>query len=479
MLDQALFIQRANHAFYDTFLTTPGMTLNMRLFDLGDGQWNIPELKALLDQVLTANRPVNNYRVNHDFPDIGRKSILVHARKVPAMDTRSSRLLVAFEDATATEDRLEAAKAYEHRKDEFIAVLAHELRNPLGPIRTGVQLMALKLQDESLRRPLDMIDRQVTTMTRLIDDLMDISRITRGKLSLSRKRMSLVELLKAVAAAATPFMQQRGHHLVTVLPEREAMIHGDSTRMDQVFGNLLNNAAKYTDRGGHVELRLEVLDEEAVVTVTDDGTGIASNILPHIFDLFIQSETTRFRAEGGLGIGLTLVKQIVEAHGGTVSAASQGSGLGSRFTVRLPLIPQTFPLEADEAQAQKSEAFQARRILIVDDNADAANSVAELLRMWGHEVALAYDGYTGLEVARTFEPDVALLDIGLPAMNGYELAKQLKAANPEDLFLIALTGYGQPGDIKTAKEAGFDMHVVKPLDVGPLQTLLGSPQLKP
>lgn len=474
VLDQAMCIHRANHAFYDSFLTNPGMTLNRRLFDLGDGQWDIPELRLLLDQVVSASNPVNNFRVNHDFPGLGRRSMLVHARKVPAMNNRSARLLLAFEDATAAEDRLVAARMDDHRKDEFIAVLAHELRNPLAPIRTAVQVLSLKFQDEGMRGPLAMIDRQVTTMTRLIDDLMDISRITRGKLSLSRRPLSLVELLKNVSVAITPFMEERGHQLVTVLPESDVTIEGDGTRMEQVFGNLLNNAGKYTDRGGHVELRLEVVAGEAIVTVVDDGSGIAPDILPHIFDLFLQSEATRSRAEGGLGIGLTLVKQIVEAHGGTVAAASEGHRRGSRFTVRLPLMQRVLPAEADEAADKPRPAFQARRVLVVDDNVDAANGIAELLRMWGHQVALAYEGYAGLEVARSFHPDVALLDIGLPTMTGYELAKKLRKTKPEGLFLIAVTGYGQPSDVTAAKEAGFDMHVVKPLDVGQLQTLLAS-----
>ncbi|MBS7776738.1 chemotaxis protein CheB [Acidovorax sp. CCYZU-2555] len=478
VLDQALCIHRANHAFYDSFLTNPGMTLNRQLFELGDGQWNIPELRMLLDQVLTTSSPINNYRVHHEFPGIGNRSMLLHARKVPAMDNRSARLLLAFEDATAAEDRLVAARADDHRKDEFIAVLAHELRNPLAPIRTSVQVLGLKLKDESMRPSLQMIDRQVTTMTRLIDDLMDISRITRGKLSLSRKPVALVELLKNVALAHMPFMEERGHQLVTVLPESEFIIEGDATRLEQVFGNLLNNAGKYTDRGGHVELRLEVAASEAVVTVVDDGSGIAPDILPHIFDLFLQSETTRSRAEGGLGIGLTLVKQIVEAHGGGVAAVSAGHQRGSRFTVRLPLMQRVPPAEVVEPGNGPNVAFKARRVLVVDDNVDAANGIAELLRMWGHEVALAYDGYAGLEVARTFDPDVALLDIGLPTMTGYALARKLRKAKTEGLFLVAVTGYGQPSDVTAAKESGFDLHVVKPLNVGHMQRLLASPQLQ-
>ncbi|MGD9942061.1 MAG: chemotaxis protein CheB [Burkholderiaceae bacterium] len=474
VLDQGLYIHRANHAFYDSFLTNPGATLNRRLFELGDGQWDIPELKRLLDQVLTANTPVHNYRVSHDFPGLGRRSVLVHARKVPAMDKRSARLLLAFEDVTASEDRLSDLRADDRRKDEFIAVLAHELRNPLAPIRTAVHLMTAKLKDDGMRRPLDVIDRQVSTMARLTDDLMDISRITRGQLSLTRKPLDLAQLLRNLAAATMPFMQQRGHQLVAVLPETAVVVNGDAIRLDQVFGNLLNNAGKYTDRGGHVELRLEATDEEAIVTVTDDGSGIAPDILPHVFDLFVQSETTRSRAEGGLGIGLTLAKQIMEAHGGIVAASSAGTGRGSKFTGRLPLAKEPLLPDPLKESAAPAANFRARKVLVVEDNVDAANTLAELLRTWGHEVALAYEGFSGIELARTFQPDVGILDIGLPTMTGYELAAQLRKLKPRNLYLIAVTGYGQAGDVKAARQAGFDMHIVKPLEVGSLQTLLAS-----
>jgi two-component system CheB/CheR fusion protein len=338
VLDQGLTIHRANNAFYDTFLSSPSATLNRRLFDLGDGQWNIPELRKLLDRVLTANTPVTGYRVTHEFPGLGAKTMLVNARKVPAMDHRSARLLLAFEDVTAAEDRVVSLRSDDQRKNEFIAMLAHELRNPLAPIRSAVELIGVKLKDEALRKPLDMIGRQVTTLTRLVNDLMDISRITRGELAVDRVPISLVELLTQVVSSAMPLMEQRGHHLTATLPDAEVTVDGDGTRLGQVFGNLLNNAAKYTDRGGNIVLGLSMVDGEAVVTVSDDGAGIASTILPHVFDLFVQSDATRSRAEGGPGIGLTLVRQIVEIHGGSVRATSGGLGQGSVFTVRLPLI---------------------------------------------------------------------------------------------------------------------------------------------
>jgi two-component system, chemotaxis family, CheB/CheR fusion protein len=259
--------------------------------------------------------------------------------------------------------------------------------------------------------------------------------------------------------------------------ERPSPYHRRHPGHDQVFGNLLNNAGKYTDRGGHIVLTLSAVDGEAVVKVSDNGAGIAPSILPHVFDLFVQSESTRAHADGGLGIGLTLVRQIVEAHRGTVAAASGGSGQGSEFTVRLPLITTAPPKhEPERVYDTPSSNFQARRVLVVDDNVDAANSVAELIRMWGHEVAVAYDGFAGLDVARTFVPEVALLDIGLPSMSGHTLAGKLRQLPTNGLFLIALTGYGQETDRKATQAAGFDVHLIKPVDAGPLQTLLATLQ---
>ena len=425
--------------------------------------------------MLTTNTPVTGYRVNHDFPGLGAKTMLVNARKVPAMDHRSARLLLAFEDVTDAEDRVASLRSHDQRKDEFIAMLAHELRNPLAPIRNAVQLLGMKLKDEALRQPLDMIGRQVATLTRLVNDLMDISRITRGELAVDRVPIDLVDLLAQAVNAALPFVEQRGHQFTAMLPDAGATVSGDGTRLEQVFGNLLNNAAKYTDRGGHIVLGLSVLNSEAVVTVTDDGAGIAPAILPHVFDLFVQSDATRSRADGGLGIGLTLVRQIVEIHGGSVRATSGGLGQGSVFTVRLPIIQAT----VEEAQLHSDHVadvanFRPRRVLVVDDNIDSANSIGELIRIWGHEVALAYDGFVGIEVARTFVPDVALLEIGLPTMDGYVLARELRKLQADGLFLIAMTGYGQEADRQAAQQAGFDVHMVKPVGVGPLEILLAT-----
>ncbi|MFZ6876386.1 chemotaxis protein CheB [Undibacterium sp. Di27W] len=475
VLDQGLIIHRANHAFYDVFLTNPSDTLNRRLVDLGDGQWNSPELRKLLDQVVLGNSPITSYRVEHDFPGVGVKVMMVNARKVPAMDNRSARLLLAFEDVTVSDERLTRLRSDDHRKDEFIALLAHELRNPLAPIRNAVQLLTMKISDENLHRPLALIDRQVSTLARLINDLMDVSRITRGKMFFEQHPVNLNEAISQVISTIAPYMESRGHHLTALVPPTEVVVMGDATRLEQAIGNLLNNAGKYTDHGGYIEIALSVDHREAVISVSDNGVGIDANILPHIFDLFVQSDMTRTRAEGGLGIGLSLVRQITEAHGGTVVGHSNGSGTGTIFTMRLPI--STSPVaesSGDTVDEENTVTFQARRILVVDDNADAANTVAELLRSWGHDVILAYDGFAALEVASTFTPEVALLDIGLPTMNGHELAVKLRQKISGKLFLIAVTGYGRPSDYKSSADSGFDVHLVKPISFGPLQVLLAN-----
>ncbi len=476
VLDQVLTVHRANHAFYDTFLTNPGTTLNHRLFELGDGQWDIEDLRNLLDQVLTGQTAFASYRSQHNFPNIGERTMMVNVRKVPALDHRSAHLLLAFDDITQNEEKFHNMQADDQRKDEYIAMLAHELRNPLAPIRNSLELISKRTNDDSLRSPLDMIDRQVSTLTRLVNDLMDISRITRGKILLEQKPVLLVNLLRHVASSAMPYMDQRGHHLTVILPEDSSIaVKGDSTRLEQVFNNLLNNAGKYTDRGGRISLTMSVEDDNAIIKVVDNGAGITANILPHVFDLFVQSDATRSRAEGGLGIGLTLVRQIVHAHRGSVRAISGGAGLGSEFIVCLPIMIDLKAVSVpEETEASPVNNFKSRRVLVVDDNVDSANSISELIEMWGHEVVFAYDGFSGLEIARTFKPDVALLDIGLPGMSGHQLAVELKKTLNDDLFLIAMTGYGNKSDRDESKAAGFNVHMTKPVSMGPLQNLLST-----
>lgn len=359
----------------------------------------------------------------------------------------------------------------DRRKDEFLAMLAHELRNPLAPIRNGLEILRMADRDRAVvRRTHGMMCRQVDHMSRLVDDLLDVSRITRGKVELRREVVDLNAVLARAAEAARPLIDARRHRLVVTQPGRPVMVSADPTRLAQVVGNLLTNAAKYSDEGGRIELILEE-DGEAIVRVRDTGLGIPADMLPRVFDMFTQVGRTLDRADGGLGIGLTLVKSLVELHGGSVAAASAGLGKGSEFTVRLPK-----PARAEESsRAGPSTAPQVtpRRVLIVDDNPDAGDSLATLLEMSGHEVHVARSGPQGLEAAARLLPEVAVLDLGLPGMSGFELAERLRAESfGKNLLMVALTGYGREDDRRRTREVGFDHHLTKPADLIALAAII-------
>jgi two-component system CheB/CheR fusion protein len=475
VLDAGLVVQRANRTFYENFQTTPAQTLNRRIFELGDGQWNIEGLSKLLEKVLSSNMPLQNYQVTHDFPSLGPTTMLLHASRLPGVGERPTLILLAIEDISKAAETGRQRETADRRKDEFLAMLAHELRNPLAPVRNALYIMHRTVKEDDTRRHLAMMDRQVTLMTRLVDDLMDISRITRGRVGLERALVDLRVLVPDAVAAAKPSLDTRSHRVTVLLPPAEVPVHADPSRLEQVVGNLLNNAGKYTDPGGHITVTLERHRREAVIKVRDNGVGMPPGVIPHVFDLFMQAGGSIDRSAGGLGIGLTLVRRLVEMHGGTVEARSAGLGKGSEFEVRLPLSADRGVSQEARRTAEEQHPFQVRRILVVDDNVDSTQSVAELARMWGHEAVQAYDGVTALEVARSFRPDVALLDIGLPSIDGYTLARELrKLPDLEPLYLMAMTGYGQPGDREAAKNAGFDRHLIKPLQPDQLQKLLAT-----
>jgi len=357
--------------------------------------------------------------------------------------------------------------------DEFIAMLAHELRNPLAPIRNAMQVMHMfKLGDPKLEWCRDVVDRQVDHLGRLVDDLLDVNRITSGKILVLKEPMALSAALDRAVESSMPLLNQRRHRLEVTAQDASIRVEGDLTRLSQVFLNLLNNAAKYTPEGGLVRLSAAVEDGAAVVRVRDNGVGIAPELLPRIFDLFVQGSQSLDRIEGGLGIGLALVREILRLHGGVVTAASGGTGQGSEFTVRLPLSRESTAQALEKPHTARTEG-QQRRILVVDDNRDAAGSMALLLRTFGHEVHVAHEGPHALELARELRPDVVLLDIGLPGMNGYDVAAQLRELEGlHDTVLIAVTGYGQDEDRKRSRDAGFDHHLVKPVDLWVLNELL-------
>jgi len=349
-------------------------------------------------------------------------------------------------------------------KDEFLAMLAHELRNPLAPIcNAGALLQRLAVSDPNIKQLSEMIGRQSGHMTHLLDGLLDVSRITRGKIVLERELLEAKSIAQGAVEIARPMMELRGHDLRLILPSNSLRLNGDATRLTQVLGNLLINSAKYTPAGGTITMTLEATAEHVVYRVRDSGIGIEAELMPRIFDLFSQAETALDRTDGGLGIGLAVVKGIVELHKGSVYASSDGRGKGAEFVVRLPREPGT---AADASAAQRHIALAVpQRILIADDNADLAESMAMLLRLEGHEVRIALDGSSALDIAEEFAPNAALLDIGLPGLNGYNLARELRSRqHGRGLLLIAATGYGQPEDRVRAHDAGFDCHMVKPVD---------------
>ena len=361
-----------------------------------------------------------------------------------------------------------------HRKDEFLATLAHELRNPLAPIRNGLQLMKLVGgQPANIEQTRSMMERQLTQMVRLVDDLMDVSRISRGKLELRKERVPLAAVLSSAVETSRPLIEQMGHELTVTLPKLPLIVDADMTRLAQVFLNLLNNAAKYGDRGGHIQLNVERQGSDVVVTVKDTGIGIAADQLPRIFEMFTQVDRSLEKSQGGLGIGLTLVKRLVEMHGGRVEARSEGPGKGSEFVVRLPLAIELMRNRATDEEKEQPAGKSSLRILIVDDNRDGADSLSMMLEIMGNDTRTAYDGQQGVDMAGEFRPDVVLLDIGLPKLNGYEACRRIREQSwGEGVMLIAVTGWGQDEDRRRSQEAGFDHHMVKPVDPQDLMKML-------
>jgi PAS domain S-box-containing protein len=368
----------------------------------------------------------------------------------------------------------EALREMDRRKDEFLAILSHELRNPLAPIRQAAAISATARATEEQRRwATEVIRRQVQTMSLLLDDLLDVSRITRGTLQLRGSEANLSEVIKAAIETARPLIDARGHRFEVEAPRRTILFQADPLRLAQVLSNLLTNAAKYTHSGGSIRLVAEVDEQRIVVRVEDNGIGIAPAVLPRIFTMFSQAPEAQEHAAGGLGIGLALSKGLVELHGGTIEVRSAGAGLGSTFIVTLPNRPVR--VEEESAEPSHASAPKKRRVLVADDNRDAADSLAMLLRMEGHDVRVVYDGVQAIEAIREQPPEIALLDIGMPEMNGYEVAQAVRESfSKERLTLIAVTGWGQKHDVTRALDAGFDSHFTKPIDPLAVAALLNT-----
>jgi len=468
-----------------------------------DGAWRTETTGASEDASLptgVAERIRRTLTVGKTVPADGAPACLAvplktRGRTIGALALGGPGRRYAAEDVTLAEDlacraaaALENARLYhdleeqDRRKSEFLAMLAHELRNPLAPIRNAVQILRRAVTEEAGREwAQDVIDRQVGQMVRLVDDLLDVSRITRGKVKLKPEPIDVSRAAAVALETSRPLIDARRHELTVTLPPEPLWATADAARLAQVLANLLNNAAKYTEEGGRIGLTVAREGNEAVFRVRDTGVGIPADMLPRVFELFTQVDRSLDRSEGGLGIGLTLAHRLVEMHGGTVQAFSDGPGRGSEFVVRLAALPRAPAHENPQIEVLNGlKEVGGLRILVVDDNRDSANSLAMLLEDQGHTVRTAHDGEAALTAADAFGPDAVVLDIGLPRLDGYEVARRLRAARPDTggaippLLLIALTGYGHEENRLQAKAAGFDHHFVKPVDLDVLQDLFAA-----
>lgn len=466
-----------------------------REIEAGAGAALLTEEAILLDRDDCLKQALRNQPSWSDFPLIvlarqgsesGRLPELINATlverpvkfrsllSVVQAALRSRRYQYAIRDHLNERTRqAEALREADRKKDDFIALLAHELRNPLAPIRNGLQILRLAASDaDAVGQARLMMDRQLAHMVRLIDDLLDVSRISRNKMELRKERVLLAEVVASAVETARPFIEARRQELVVSLPPRPVFLNADLTRLAQVFSNLLTNSAKYTKPGGMICLEAERRPSELVVIVSDNGIGIPAGELPHIFDMFSQVDRTMERTTGGLGIGLALVRVLVEMHGGKVTAESPGEGLGSTFTLTLPLS-EIKPPPVEAGTVENGRDTPGRRILVVDDNHDSATSMALMLQLLGDEVRTANDGINAIEAAELFRPDVILMDIGMPRLNGLDATRQIRARPwGKEILIIALTGWGQEGDKTQSRAAGCDGHLVKPVSLPELETLL-------
>jgi signal transduction histidine kinase len=402
-------------------------------------------------------------------------------------DARSRAVAALQQKATALESEVVRGRALEielkakvellaevdRRKDEFLAMLGHELRNPLAPVSAALEVMRLRANDpQRVGNAREVVERQIAHMTRLVDDLLDVSRITRGQIELREESVALTALIERAVEVARPLIDERGHRLSLDVPDGPVVFRGDRSRLEQVLANLVSNAAKYTDVGGRIWLSAAVDRASVVISVRDNGEGLPPELRDRVFDLFVQGPGTRSMARGGLGLGLTLVRQLVQLHGGTVDVRSEGPGKGSEFVVRLPYVAASHAPSLGEPEPVSARLQQ--RILVVDDNVDAAEALAELLREYGHDVRTAYGGGSGINEALRMRPEIVLLDISMPDADGYEVARRLRA-ELGGVRLVALTGFGELRHRQRSREAGFDHHLTKPVAMRELEKLLTPP----
>ncbi|WP_432262228.1 CheR family methyltransferase [Cupriavidus sp. TMH.W2] len=472
VLSGDLRVKRANTAFCRVFATTAESTIGTHLYALGNGQWDIPALRELLEDILPQRTVVHDYEIRHAFPHIGMHTMRLNARRLdwPAQ----ALILLTIEDITQQQADFSRLQEADRQKNEFLAMLGHELRNPLAAIRNGLLLWQRGTTDAAtVKATQAAMQRQLDHEISLVDDLLDVSRITRGIITLKTARVDFKEAVVHAVEALRPLADSHQQQLVLSLPAPPLVVFGDSLRLEQIANNLLLNAIKYTPDGGRIELGLLRQGEEAVMTLADNGIGMEQEVIARIFDLFVQAAPSPERRAAGLGVGLALVRKLVELHGGTVEAYSEGRNRGSRFVVRLPVMSdETLPARQPAIDARPAQAAPRRRILVVDDNDDAAQSTAALLRLDGHEVLVARDGLSAIKCLKRFRAEVLLLDIGLPDLDGYEVARRIRSMpDQSNLLVVALSGYGKP-DHDRHKETAIDHYLVKPADLRQLSALI-------
>jgi PAS domain S-box-containing protein len=476
VLDAQLRVRSANPSFYQNFHVAPIDTEGRFIYDLGDGQWNIPALRTLLEEIIPLNSSFDDWLVEHDFEHIGPKTMMLSARRFPP-EGKYELILLAIEDVTARkrdeqerENLLGQLQEHDKRKDEFLAMLGHELRNPLAAISNAATLMTLTDLKEHRDYALEAIQRQSTHLSRIIDDLLDISRINLGKFILRREILDATPILDSAVETVRPLAEARNHTFELTIDRGKLWVDADPTRLEQVVVNLLNNAAKYSENGRCIQLSASHEGDDIVIRVKDAGLGIPPEKLPEMFQIFSQADHSAARTEGGIGIGLTIVKKLVEMHSGSITAHSEGLGKGSEFIVRLPAAT---PAAAAPTTKVPLATGRMLRILVVDDNIDTARGMAMLLELTGHDVVIAHSGAEALAAAQAHRPEFILLDIGLPGMDGYEVAKQLRHMPwCQDSVIVAASGYGQEEDHDRTKAAGFDYHLVKPIDFNAISLVL-------
>jgi two-component system CheB/CheR fusion protein len=488
VLDPDLRVRSASQSFFRTFRLPRQEVEGRLLHEVGAGEWNNPALRKALGDALLAEKDFEDFELEQEFGAAGRLSLLLSGRALTQEAGSAPLLLLGMQNVTDRRklqdsmQRIEQLAQADRNKNEFLAMLAHELRNPLAPLQNALHVLRSAGADETAReRSREMMERQIKVMTRLVDDLVDAARVTRGKIGLLRESVELNALLSRVALSIQPQIGHRSQILDLALLPEPVYVSADATRLEQAFGNLLHNASKFSPVRTKISVTAELAHargaadraNDVVVRIRDDGAGISAETLPHIFELFMQSDRSLDRSQGGLGIGLTLARKLVELHGGSIEAFSAGLGQGSELVVRLPVLWLEKVEPAPSAAASPDEPATKRNILIVDDNIDAADSLAAILRLAGHQVRTAYEAASALQVAAKMRPDAIVLDIGLPKVNGYDVARRLRE-QPQfaNTVLIALSGYGRDEDRERGREAGFDHHFTKPVDIEKLRRAL-------